>query len=249
MLEKIEGIIIKTMDYGETNKIVTIFSKRFGKFTAMARGAKKPRSRMASVAQPFILGEFFVYMNRGMGTLQQGEIIDSFRKIREDIVKTAYTAYITELTEKLLDDKSPDATLYEQYYLTLKWIDSNNESDIPIMMYELKLFTKGGFAPVLDQCSNCGSTNELIAFSLGEGGLLCLNCKQIDPDAVMLNSIQIRLLQMFQSVGLEQVGNISVKPENKELLRNLIDAYYERFGGFYLKSRRFLKQLDKLRGD
>ena len=54
---------------------------------------------------------------------------------------------------------------------------------------------------------------------------------------------------MFQNVGLDQVGNISVKPENKDLLRNLIDAYYERFGGFYLKSRRFLKQLDKLRGD
>lgn len=249
MLEKIEGIIIKTMDYGETNKIVTIFSKRFGKFTAMARGAKKPRSRMASVAQPFILGEFFVYMNRGMGTLQQGEIIDSFRKIHEDIEKTAYTAYITELTEKLLDDKSPDGELYEQYYLTLKWIDENEESDIPIMMYELKLFTKGGFAPVLNRCSNCGNTNDLIAFSLAEGGLLCLNCKQIDSDAVMLNAIQIRLLQMFQNVGLDQVGNISVKPENKDLLRNLIDAYYERFGGFYLKSRRFLKQLDKLRGD
>ncbi|MHA6250948.1 DNA repair protein RecO [Oceanobacillus sp. CAU 1775] len=249
MLEKVEGIIIKTIDYGETNKIVTIFSKRFGKFTAMARGAKKPRSRMASVAQPFILGEFFVYMNRGMGTLQQGEIIDSFRNIREDIVKTAYTAYITELTEKLIEEKTPDLELYEQYYLTLKWIDENTESEIPIMMYELKLFTKGGFAPILHQCSNCGDHTELLNFSFGEGGMLCSRCKHIDPDAILLTATQVRLLQMFQNVGLDQVGNISVKEENKQFLRTLIDAYYERFGGFYLKSRRFLKQLDKLTGD
>lgn len=245
MLEKIEGIIIKTIDYGETNKIITIFSKNIGKFTAIARGAKKPRSRMAAVAQPFILGQFFVYINRGLSSIQQGEIIDSFRGIREDIVKTAYTAYVMELTEKLLDDKSPDPFLYEQLYETMKWVSVKENSDVPIMMYELKLFAKGGFEPNLSNCVNCGSKESLEAFSLSEGGLLCNRCRQIDPDAIFLTKTLIKLLRIFQNVGLEQVGDISVKPENIKLLRQLIDAYYDRFGGFYLKSRKFLGQLDK----
>lgn len=105
MLEKIDGIIIKTRDYGETHKLVTILSKNIGKFTALARGAKKPKSRMAAVIQPFIRAQLFVYVNQGLSTIQQGEIVNSFRPIREDIVKTAYAAYMTELTDKLLDEK------------------------------------------------------------------------------------------------------------------------------------------------
>lgn len=245
MLEKIEGIIIKTIDYGETNKIITIFSKNIGKFSALARGAKKPRSRMAAVAQPFILGQFFVYVNQGLSTIQQGEIIDSFRGIREDIVKTAYTAYITELTEKLLDEKSPDPFLYEQLHETMKWIAEKEDSEIPIMMYELKLFGKGGFAPIFSQCVHCGAKEDAAAFSIPEGGLLCNRCRYVDPDAIQLSKIQIKMLQLFQNVGLEQIGDISVKQENRRLFRQLIDAYYDRYGGYYLKSKRFLKQLDK----
>lgn len=248
MLEKIEGIIIKTIDYGETNKIITIFSKKIGKFTAMARGAKKPRSRMAAVTQPFILGQFFVYVNPGLSTIQQGEIIDSFRAIREDIEKTAFTAYLTELTEKLVEDKSPDPYLYDQLYLTMRWISEHDEYAVPVMMYELKVFEKGGFQPTLSHCVHCGTSEGPFAFSLGEGGLLCRRCSTLDEHSIALSGIQVKLLQIFQSVGIDQVGEISVKPENQQLLRQIIDAYYDRYGGYYLKSRKFLSQLDKLKG-
>ncbi len=248
MLEKIEGIIIKTVDYGETNKIVTIFSKRIGKFAAMARGAKKPRSRMAAVTQPFIHGQFFVYVNSGLSTIQQGEIIDSFRPIREDIEKTAFTAYLTELTEKLIDDKSADPYLYEQLYQTMLRIADKEEYAVPVMMYELKVFRKGGFAPTLSHCVNCGRTELPYVFSIGEGGFLCRNCRRLDENAVHLTETQVKLLQLFQSVGIEQVGEISVKQENKQLLRQIIDAYYDRHGGYFLKSKKFIQQLDKLKG-
>lgn len=248
MLEKIEGIILKTIDYGETNKIITIFSKNIGKFTAMARGAKKPRSRMAAVTQPFIVGQFFVYINPGLSTIRQGEILESFRALREDIEKTAFTAYLVELTEKLLDDKTPEPYLYDQLYLTMEWIAKHDEYDIPIMMYELKAFQKGGFRPTLSHCINCRSKEGLYAFSLGEGGLLCRRCLALDDQAIRLTEVQVKLLQMFQAVGIEQVGEISVKLENRKLLRQILDAYYDRFGGYFLKSRRFLNQLDQLKG-
>lgn len=246
MLEKIEGIVIKTIDYGETNKIITIFSKRLGKFTALARGAKKPRSRMAAVSQPFIHGQFFVYIKRGLSTIQQGEIITPFRKIREDIIKTAYTAYIAELTEKLTDDKKTDAFLYDQLFKTMGWIAEKDASEIPVMMYELKLFAKGGFAPTLNYCASCGAKEGLYSFSIAEGGLLCRRCGHRDEQLILLSEVQIKLLQIFANVGLERVGEISVKESNRKLLRQLIDAYYDAYGGYYLKSRRFLSQLDKL---
>lgn len=247
MLEKIKGVIIKTQDYGETHKIVTLFSKKLGKFSAIARGAKKTKSRMAAVTQPFIYGEFFVYVNSGLSTIQQGEVINSFRPIREDIVKMAYTAYIAELTDKILSSKITDIDLYEQFFQTLSFISENENPEIPIMMYELKLYQKGGFAPIVDRCVNCGNEMNLTAFSIREGGLLCSSCHHIDPQAFKLPLSLAKILSVFLYVGLERVGTISIKQENQLLLRSILDQYYDQYGGFNLKSKRFLKQLDLLR--
>ncbi|GGJ47976.1 DNA repair protein RecO [Virgibacillus salexigens] len=247
MLEKIEGIVLKTNDYGETHKIVTIYSKKLGKLSAIARGAKKPKSRMAAVTQPFIYAQFFVYVNSGLSTIQQGEVIDSFRKIREDIIKTAYAAYIIELTDKLLDDKKPDLTIFHQLHETMTWIAENEESSIPMMMYELKLYAKGGFAPLVSRCSNCGNRNSPFVFSITEGGLLCRECRRMDPEAIPLPNAVAKLLHIFATVNLQQVGTISIKNENKRLLRQLLDAYYDYYGGYFIKSRKFLNQLDLLK--
>lgn len=246
-MERIKGVIIRSQDYSETHKIITIFSEKLGKFTAIARGAKKPKSRMAAVTQPFIYGEFLVYVNKGLSTVQQGEIINSFRSIREDIIKTAYMAYIAELTDKILSTKKPDHLLYDQFFRTMNFISENEESEIPMMMYELKLYVEGGFAPVVDRCINCGSNTNLAAFSIREGGLLCQSCRHIDEHATFVSPSIAKLLSIFIHVGLEQVGTISIKEENQLLLRKVLDEYYDQYGGYYLKSRRFLKQLDLLK--
>lgn len=237
-------MIIKTQDYGESNKLITIFSKNIGKFKAIARGAKKPKSRMAAVTQPFIYGHFLIYITKGLGNVQSGDILDSFRKIREDIVKTAYAAYVVELTDKLLEEKNQELYIYDQFYRTMEWIHDKDEFDIPIMMYEFKLFQKAGFAPVLDRCVHCGDLKNLIAFSINEGGMLCTKCKHYDSHANLLPSVLIRLLGLFLNVGIERIGSISIKPENIKLLRQIIDAYYDQYGGYFLKSRKFLTNLD-----
>ena len=104
-VSKVEGIVIRTTDYGETNKIVTIFSRELGKVSAMARG-QKPKSRLASVSQLMTHGHFLIQMGSGLGTLQQGEIISTMKEIREDIFLTAYASFIVELTDKATEDKN-----------------------------------------------------------------------------------------------------------------------------------------------
>ena len=248
VLEKIDGIILKTQDFRETHKIVTIFGKHIGKFTAVARGAKKPKSRMAAITQPFIYGTFLVYLRSGLGTIQQGEIIESFRPIREDIYKTAYVAYLSELTYKILEEKKPQDLLLNELYQTMHWIAEKEEVDIPMIMYELKMYEVGGFSPVLNMCVRCLSKQFPFAFSINEGGLLCQSCRHIDDNALSLSDTLVKLFHLFQHVSLDRIGNISVKHENKLLFRRILDAYYDHYGGYYLKSRRFLKQLKDLQG-
>lgn len=247
MLEKIEAFIIKSQDYGETNKIVTLFSKKYGKFSALARGAKKMKSRMAAVTQPFIHGEFLIYINqKGLSTIQQGDVLDSLRLIREDIMKTAYAAYISELVDKLMDTFHPDYYLYDQFLQSMKWISEDREVEIAIMMFEVKMFEKGGFAPIVDQCVHCGRQDHLVSFSIAEGGLLCNQCNLYDDQSIHLPKGVARLLNIFTIAGLERIGTVSVKDENKKLLRKILDTYYDQYGGYHLKSRRVLKQLKQL---
>ena len=104
MLNKWEGIIIRSIPYGESNSIVTLYTREAGKVTAMARGAKKPASRLAAVTQLFTHGSFLIRTGRGMGTLEQGEPIDSMRHIREDLEATAYASYIVEIVDRLTED-------------------------------------------------------------------------------------------------------------------------------------------------
>lgn len=248
MLEKLEGIVIRTGNYGETHKIVTLFTKEKGKIAVMARGAKKPKSRMTSITQPFVQASYLVQMGSNMGTLHQGEVVQSFRAIREDIEKAAYASYMAELTDKLIEQNEPDPFLYEQFLLTLEWMGEGKDLDILLYMYELKMYKKGGFAPQLMQCVNCGQQqNPPFSFSIIEGGVLCKRCSHIDPESVTLSEKLHKILQMCLHVDIQRVGNISVKQETKEQVRNILDLYYERYGGYFLKSKKFLNQLDWLR--
>lgn len=201
---------------------------------------------MAAITQPFIFGEFLIQRGRNLATIQQGEIIDSFRPIREDIVKTAYASYIAELTDKLIEPKQLDATIFPQFLKTLSWVSEGKDPEILSIIYELKLFKKAGFAPVLDSCVRCKSENGPYYFSINEGGILCGQCHPHDPEAVLLQANQLKLLQIFDKIEMERVGDISIKSDNKRFFRQLIDAYYDRYGGYFIKSKKFLKQLDLL---
>ncbi|AKG04286.1 DNA repair protein RecO [Salimicrobium jeotgali] len=245
MLEKIEGLVIRTRDYGETHKIVTLWTREKGKITVMARGAKKPSSRMSSVTQPFIYGNYLIYIGSGMGSMSQGETVDSFRSVREDILKAGYASFACELADKLVEEKEPDPFLFEQLLTTLTYIDEGRDPEIVTMMFELKIYRKAGFAPVLSRCINCGNSEGPFSFSVAEGGYLCNRCKHVDPDRYELSERFSSLLPLLAEMDLKRLGNISMKKENKEKLRQLLDRYYEQYGGYFLKSRKFLKQMDK----
>lgn len=248
MLNTSKGIVLRSIDYGETHKIVTLFTKQYGKLTAIARGAKKHKSRMAAITQPFVKSEFLLDIKKGLSVIRQGQIENPFREIREDIIKTAYASYISELSDKILDPLTVEISLYEQFEHTLRWIETKSIDTviIPILMYELKLYEKGGFAPETKHCIQCGKINFPIYFSILEGGILCSNCAYIDELATELPDNMAKLIHIFKTTPLELVRNISVKKENQILLRGLLDTYYEKYGGYHLKTKKFLKQLKHL---
>ncbi|MCH6266517.1 MULTISPECIES: DNA repair protein RecO [Neobacillus] len=247
MLQKCEGIVIRTTDYGETNKIITLYTREWGKVGFMARGAKKPNSRLSAITQLFTHGYFLVQKGTGLGGLQQGEVISSMRSIGEDIFLTAYASYIVELTDKCTEEKKPNPFHFELLYQTLHYMNEGFDADILVNIYEMKMLNVLGLYPILNQCSVCGSTDGHFSFSIREGGFICHRCLAKDPYHIKLSQAAVKLLRLFYYFDLSRLGNISVKDETKAELKKVISVYYEEYSGLHLKTKKFLDSMGQFR--
>lgn len=247
MLQKSEGIVIRTIEYGETNKIVTIFTREWGKVGVMAKGAKKPNSRLASITQPFTYAYFLIRKSTRLGGLEQGESIDSLRGIREDIFKTAYASYILELLDKGVENNRPNPFLFELLLQTLQYMNNGEDLEIMTYIFEMKMLNIYGLYPILNRCVFCSNTEGRFAFSIKEGGFICHRCFDHDPYSLKVSPATIRLLRLFYFLDIHRLGKISVKEETKKELKNVISTYYDEYTGLNLKTKRFLNQIELLK--
>lgn len=247
MLQKCEGIVIRTNNYGESNKIVTIYSRENGKLGVMARGAKKTNSRLSSVSQLFTYGYFLFQKSSGLGTLQQAETITSMRHIREDLFKTAYATYVVELIDKGTEERKPNPFLFEMLFQTLTYINEEYDPDIVTHIFEMKMLPVLGLYPSLDKCAVCGETEGEFSFSFKENGIICHRCLGNDPYHYKVSPQTIKLLRLFYHFDMNRLGKISLKDSTKEELKKIIRTYYDENSGLFLKSRKFLDQMDRMK--
>lgn len=247
MLVKTEGIIIRSREYGEGNKIITLFSSEAGKITVMARGAKKPKSRLSSISELFTYGMYLFQQSTstGMGTLSQGEIIQSFRDLRQDLSKTAYAAYFAELVDKIVEDRERNPFLFHMLLTVYKYLDEGIDAEILARLFEIKILIVGGYRPEVNQCVSCSGIEKINSFSVKEGGFLCEQCKEQDPQRYLLQPATIKLLRLLYHFDLERLGNISVKPETRAELKKILWLFMDHHTPLRLKSRNFLEQMSR----
>lgn len=174
-----DAIVIRVRDFDEADKIVTLFTREEGKVQAVAKGARRPRSRFAAATQLFTHCRVQCYSGRSLDTLSQVEITGSFRLLREELVRMAYGTYICEL----VDDMAPERQKLEAPYLlllaTLHLLATDGVDPEPVTRaFELKLLSLLGFRPVLGECVSCGGPLPAgeVRFSPPLGGALCDRC-------------------------------------------------------------------------
>ncbi|EFM12773.1 DNA repair protein RecO [Paenibacillus curdlanolyticus YK9] len=247
MLYRTNAIIIRSMDYGEGNKIVTLLTEGGSKAGVIIRGAKKARSRHGSLAQPFTYGEFVFFRGGGggLGTLNHGEIMESNHLLRERLELAAYASYAAELADRTLQDDEADPFLYAQLKACFEAMQQDKDPQIVSHLFEMKVLQRAGYDPQLNACISCESEEGPFAVSAGGGGVLCRRCMHRDPYAIRLSEGAMKVLRLFRSLDLRRLGNVTLKQETKtevkKAMRRLLDTHI----GLQLKSRSFLDQMDK----
>jgi len=246
-MKKVEGIVLRTVDYGENNKIITLLSAHYGKVAVMARGARKPQSPLRAVSQPFTYGSYLLMIgDKGMGTAAQAEVLDSFREIREDLIKSAYAAYLAELADRFTEEREPSQGMFLLLHTLFTYIADGKDPEVLARLCEVKVLDLAGIRPELHQCAHCGRPLQTsIRFSLALGGPLCGECHGADERAVWMKPVTLKLLQTFQMMDVRRLGEISVGPDVKRQLNKVLRGYLDEYSGVQLRSRSFLEQLHK----
>ncbi|MCL6661188.1 DNA repair protein RecO [Paenibacillus polymyxa] len=247
MLYRVEGIVIRSMDYGEGNKIITLCTESGGKVGVLVRGAKKPKSRHAALVQPFTYGQYVYFRNTGLGTLNAGEIVESYHELREDLVKASYASYACELLDRVLQDEETGTFWFKQLKACLQALKEEKDPVVITSLYEMKILQASGYGPQFDECISCNQErpDEQLFMSPRLGGVLCRACKHFDPPAMSVSPKALKLLRLFAQLDLQRLGNISVSESTRDEIKKLMRAFMDHQLGLNLKSRSFLDQMEK----
>jgi DNA repair protein RecO (recombination protein O) len=246
MLYRVEGIVVRTIDYGENHKIVTLITNNSGKAGVLIRGVRKVRSKHASLAQPFTYGEYSYTKGTGLGTLQHGEIIASNYVLRADLDLAAHASYIAEMMDRCIADDEVGNVHFEQLKACFSALVEGKDVVVITAIFEMKMLMLCGYSPVLEECIHCGNRVGPFKLSGYAGGIVCSRCSTQDASLLPLSETCLKLLRLFKSIDLRQVGNINLSPPMKQeissQMRQLIDMQL----AMKFKTRSFLDNLDKL---
>lgn len=241
-LYKAQGVILRTRNLGEADKIVTLFTFERGKVDAVARGVRKPRSQFVGITQAFTHGHYLLYEGKSLDTIRQGEIVRSFGPLREDLHKMAYASYVAELTDRMTELNDPHPELFALLLSVLQLLAAGEQAELSTRYFELRLLRKLGFEPYLDGCVRCG-TKDGKAFSIEAGGLLCSRCGATDSAAVRIGRDALEVMRYLAKAEPTRLG--VVKPSDKALytLGDVLPRFCERRIGRSLYSLQFLQSL------
>lgn len=237
--------MIRVRDFDEADKVVTLLTRDEGKVQAVARGARRPRSRYAAATQLFTHCQVAMYHGRNLETLSQIEIVDSFRFLREDLVRMAYATYMMELVDETVKEKQRQEALFLLLLTTLHLLGSDTDPEPLLHAFELKLLTLLGFKPQLDACVHCGEPVEgtEIRFSPGLGGVLGPSCPSEGESVTRISRGALETMRRLQSGDLRRTHVIQVSPGTAAEIAHVLDSYIELRTERRLRSLEFLHQV------
>ncbi|ABA87856.1 DNA repair protein RecO [Syntrophotalea carbinolica DSM 2380] len=175
-----DAVVLHHFDYGEADRIVTLFSLEKGLIKGIARQARKSRKRFGAALEPFstVHMRWQSRSGRDLVTLQDAELIDLRSGLRHNLLAMALAAYGCELVENLVGETGAQPPVYDLLTAFLTHVNHHGGSEEARLLLELRLLCLSGYAPHLVHCCKCGAsfTSETVAFAASLGGSLCLDC-------------------------------------------------------------------------
>lgn len=201
------ALVLRHADYGDYDRMVTLFTPEYGRIEAIARGCRRPKSALVNAVEPFVSGEFQLFFRKERYSIDQCQIHESFYELRTDYDRLLHGVYWLKLLDAVVMPESPADTLF---MMTLRALAHLNYSNLPpemlTMAFEMHLMANLGFAPMANACVHCGcSLDSHCGFDPHAGGTVCSRC---DPYAPFLSNEARRVLYKLPRTKFDSVAHL-----------------------------------------
>ncbi len=212
------GIVLKISEHGESDKLVTIYSRDLGRVTGIAKGAKRSRKRFVNKLEEFSSLQIFYRPPRGLTGLlfiSEAELLCAHLPIRKDFRRYICAMYINELTLRFTRDNDPDPRLYALLQWTFASLNFDNAPQKIAALYHLQLLDLAGYRPELDRCFNCQQPvgpDRTFIFLPGNGSLLCSVCHHghNGPSCNHISVQTLKFLAKAQVASLDLINRLQL---------------------------------------
>lgn len=247
------AVLLRRIEYGDFDLILTLLSLQRGKISLIAKSAKKSTKRFAGVLELFSLMEVVASAGkgRGMPVLQEATLISPFSAIRNDIHKTAYASYWCELINNWVEENEKQVRLFYLLRHSLNQLDSGESAAAHTsILFQMQLLHLTGHSPNLRQCGRCRKDLEMIqpdqvVFDIAKGAILCDGCSPGAGSHIRLSKGTLKQLIWLGSADLRKASRIRLGTQALPEAQEFLETFVPYAMGVQLKSLKFLKQIRK----
>lgn len=224
---KTEAIVLKRVNVGEADKILTLYTPNLGKLSAVARGVRRPKSKLGGHLELFTHTSLMLARGKNLDTISQAEIITGFMPLRDDLWRSGLAFYAVELVHQFTAEHVENYPIYRLLLDTLRWLCRTQDGELALRYFELNLLTHLGYRPELHHCLDCSSPLEPTTnyFSAASGGVLCPQCRVKDSMARPISVNALKVMRFLQESDYQKASRLKLEAELSNDLEGLMRQY------------------------
>jgi DNA repair protein RecO (recombination protein O) len=212
--EKTDAVILRVVEFSESSCVVTLYTEGFGKISALAKGARRPKSPFDGAIDLLSICRI-VFLRKNVEVLDlltEAKLVRRFRSAATDLHRLYAGMHAIQLVSSLTDHAEPHPSLYRILAQAIESLDSGGPVAETLLQFELSLLAELGHMPALEDCVECGAPvgkagkNGLVSFGLLNGGVLCPRCRPGKRSVVQIRGETVEAMRHLS--GRDREGNI-----------------------------------------
>jgi DNA repair protein RecO (recombination protein O) len=243
--EKSAAIVIRQADFSESSRVVTLFTRDFGKVAALAKGAKRLKGPFEAALDLLARCEvvFIRKSSSGLDILTEAHLAQRFHPRPGDLGSLYGGYYVAELLDALSEEYDPHPLLFDEAVLTLERLSGDQPLDFSILRFEFVILREIGQLPALDVCSNCGEpagSSGRYGYQVSQGGIICQNCFGDDAPRYILSAGAVAAARALASEADNVLRSLTASPAQLREMRSVTNAAIAHTLGRRPKTLRYL---------
>lgn len=224
---KVQGLVVRTTPYKDSDLLLTLLTADHGRITAKVRGAKKKNSRLIAACQLLTFCEFTLFEYHDMYTVNEAEILSQFSTLTQDLDKLALGTYFAQAAELVAQEDTETADVLRLVLNSLYALNRNLAPDVQIKaVFELRLACLAGYTPSIHGCVHCANPFPN-RFNIVEGHLECSDCSDGRSYGIRIpvNSGMLDAMRYICSCPDDRLLSFRLSDENIDRLSSLTEGY------------------------